>query len=740
MKIIHFWAVVAMLYPAVLCGQITGSVTDQNQIPLPGAHLFWVATGHGVSADSNGFFSIVQHNHDGNQLVASYVGFKPDTVTLSGAQSVSFTLQPDGELTEVEIRGRQTGVRIDNENIAKIEAITQTELEKAACCDLAGCFETQTTVQPQTTDVLTNAKELRISGLSGVYNQILYDGMPMIQGLTYTYGITAMPGTMVNNIFVSKGANSVLQGYESISGQINVDTKDPGEGETVLLNAYLNNFGESQYNANLSLGKGDFKNLTAAHVVQPARVTDNQGDGFMDLPQLTRYKVLNKTKYRDENDLGFHSELTLSYMDEQRIGGQTGFDYQTDRGTENTYGQTSNIQQPEIWSKSGYKFNDRHHTDLFVSAFGQNREAYFGALRYSAQQENVHLRLQHEYQYGENNDIKLGASYRYLQLNENIQINDTRTGRDYGGDYLRKDNIPGVFAENTMSMLNDKLIWTAGVRADHHQIYGTRFTPRTFVKYDIRPGTVIRANAGTGWRLANVFSEHIGLLASSRNVIFEEELQPEEAVNYGVSLTHKFSTDNLSGLITLDYYETRFQNQIFPDFDADPTVALLYNHRDKSISRSYQAELMLTFYERLEWKTGYVFLDVFREVEGEKRLLPFNARHRVMSALSYEPLNEKFHIDFNWHLFGKKRLPDTRSNPEEFQRPDFSRVFSTLSAQFTYNLGKLELYAGCENIFNYRQRFPILGYQDPFGEYFDTSFIWGPVRGREIYGGLRFSI
>lgn len=739
MKIFNL-CVLAVLYPVISWAQITGKVTNHNNFPLPGAHVYWAGTAHGVSADSTGNFSIVQHQNDGELLVASYVGFKPDTVKVVAGKAVIFSLQPGKEITAVEIQGRQTGVRIDNDNAVKIETITQTELEKAACCDLAGCFETQTTVQPQTTDVLTNAKELRISGLSGVYNQILYDGMPMIQGLTYTYGITAVPGTMVNNIYVSKGANSVLQGYESISGQINVDTKDPDEGEKLLLNAYLNNFGESQYNANYSMVKKDISNLTSAHVVQPARVTDNQGDGFMDLPRLTRYKIMNKTKYRNETDLGFHSELMFSYMDEKRIGGETGFDYETDRGTENAYGQTSHIQQPEFWSKSGYKFNANHHTDLFISAFGQNREAYFGALRYNARQENVHLRLQHEYSYGTNHNLKAGASYRYMQLNENIEINDTRTQRDYGGDYLRKDNIPGVFAENSFSFLDEKLIWTAGIRADHHQIHGTRFTPRTFVKYDIRPGTIIRANAGTGWRLANVFSENIGLMASSRNVIFREELQPEEAVNYGVSLTHKFSTDNLSGLITLDYYETRFQNQIFPDFDADPTRAILYNHRDKSISRSYQAELMLTFYERVEWKTGYVFLDVFREVEGEKRLLPFNARHRVMSALSYRPLNDKFHIDFNWHLFGKKRLPDTRQNPEEYQRPDFSRVFSTLSGQFTYNFGKFEVYAGCENIFNYRQRFPILGYGDPFGEYFDTSFIWGPVRGREIYGGLRFKI
>ena len=734
--------VLPILFSAILTAhEITGTVTDKNGNPLPGANLFWIKNFAGVVADSNGAFTI-NHNGDetGDLLAASYVGYKTDTINVSGKKRINFRLTLSAEMDEVEISDKRAGIVVSNRDKIKTEQITQTELEKAACCDLAGCFETQTTVQPQTTDVLSEAKELRIAGLSGVYNQILFDGLPAVQGLTYTYGLSSMPGTLIDNIYVSKGANSVLQGYESISGQINVEPKDPDTGEKLLLNAYGNNFGESQYNANVSTVGEKWSNLTSAHVTQPARVTDNQGDGFMDLPRITRYMLLNKTKYRDEEDLGFHTEFNVRYLNSNRIGGQTDFNPETDKGSTDRYGRTAQINQPEVWSKSGYRYNEKHHTDFYASAFQHRRNSYFGALHYDALQTNAYFRLQHEYRYGSGNDIKFGTSYRYLNLEEDITINEDRTGRNYGGNYLRQDRIPGIYAENTLSMLEGNLIWTAGLRSDHHQIHGNRITPRTFVKYDLSPKTTIRANAGTGWRMTNLFSEQIGLLASSRNIIFTEELKPEEAVNYGINITRKFDREQFSGYVSFDYYETRFQNQIFPDFDADPREAIIYNHTGKSVSRSYQAEFLLNFLERFEVKTGYIFLDVHREVEGEKRLLPFNPRHKVVSAFSYEPLHEKFHLDFNWHLFGRKRLPDTRSNPEQYQRPDFSPVFSLLNAQFTYNFGKFEVYAGCENIFNYRQRFPILGWQDPFGEHFDTSFIWGPVRGREMYAGLRFRL
>lgn len=720
---------------------IQGNVTNSENKPLAGANVYWLGTTVGVITGSEGAFEISQKGITSKKLVASYVGYTADTLHIDQQSTVTFRLKPAGALNEVLIEGQRAGVEISDLNPIKTEKITQVELEKAACCDLAGCFETQTTVQPQVTNVVTNSKELRILGLSGVYNQVLIDGFPMIQGLSYTYGISSVPGSMVDNIYVSKGANSVLQGFESISGQINVETKDPDKTDRLFINLYLNNFMERHLNANYAFKKGKWSNLTAVHTVQAANRIDRDQDNFLDLPLLTRYLVSNKWKYGNQNKKGWNSTIGFRYLNEQRIGGQTLFKADSDAGSSQIYGQQVTIHQPEFWAKSGYRFNDKHNIVLFTSGFAQNQSSYFGTVKYEAQQRNFYSNLQYELTYGKH-DLKTGVSFRHLNLKEDISFTDSLPLRTYAGNYQRIENIPGVFAENTMRLFKDKLSWIAGIRGDHHNEFGYQLTPRTLLKYDINPKTILRGSIGTGWRTVNLFSENIGLLVSSRDILFTEPLQPEKAVNFGVNLTRKFETKNeqLSGYFSIDYYRTNFQNQIFPDYDADPTQALIQNFTGRSISNGLQTELYLKLFKRFEVKAGHGFLDVYRETNGLKTLLPFNPRHKVLGSLSYKPTSEKFHIDMNMHWYGTQRLPNTQSNPVEFQRPDFSAPFTIVNAQFTYKFKQIDVYVGCENIFDFRQLQPIISWQNPFSPFFDTSSVWGPTRGREFYLGARFRV
>lgn len=734
--------IVGWLFPFVISAQIiSGTVNNDKNEALIGATVHWIGTTVGVATGNHGEFQISSDAILNKKLIARYVGYAPDTLTITNQSFVEFRLTETNALGEVIVEGQRDGVIISDSNPIKTEQITQTELGKSACCDLAGCFETQTTVQPQTTNVITNSKELRILGLSGVYTQVLIDGFPMIQGLSYTYGISSIPGTLVDNIYVSKGANSVLQGFESIGGQINVETKDPDKTERLLLNAYMNNFLEKHVNANYAFKKGKWSNLTAFHTVQPANKIDRDNDNFLDLPLLTRYMISNKWKYGNENNTGWSSQIGVRFFNEQRIGGQTSFNPESDKGSNSVYGQSVNINQPEFWTKTSYRINEKHNIVLFASAFHQQQNSFFGTVKYKAQQTNFYGNVQYELTYAKH-ELKTGISYRHLKLNEDVAFTESLLARTYAGNYQRLENIPGLFAENILRFFQNKLTWIAGVRGDNHNQFGFHFTPRTLLKYDIAPKTIVRANLGTGWRTVNLFSENIGLLVSSRDIIFSEQLQPEKAVNSGFNLTQKFETknNNLSGYFSADYYRTEFQNQIFPDYDSDPTKAIIQNFRGRSVSNGFQAELYLKIYKRFELKTGYNFLDVYREIGDTKQLLPFNPRHKFLTTFSYKPLSNKFHFDMNIHWYGEQRLPDTRSNPIEFQRPDFSKPYTIVNAQFTYNFKKFEVYAGCENVFDFRQQQPIISWQDPFSPYFDTSSVWGPTRGREIYVGLRFKL
>jgi outer membrane receptor for ferrienterochelin and colicin len=738
---IRYIIIIAFFFPSILIAQtFNGKVTNNKNEPLVGANVNWAGTTIGSSADSQGEFEITLQGITDKRLVISYVGYESDTITITNQTTVNVQLVETATLNEVEVKGKRPGTFISSINPIKTEVITQVELTKAACCDLAGCFNTQGSVQPTTTNIVTNAKELRILGLSGVYNQILIDGMPLIQGLTYTYGVSTIAGTLVDNIYISKGANSVLQGYESISGQINVELKEPDNCEKFLFNAYTNNFLEKQFNANYSHKWKKWSTLVAAHTTQPANNFDRDKDTFLDLPLLTRYSFYNKWKYGNQNDWGWHSRIGLRYVDEKRIGGQTDFNSLTDEGTTNSYGQTVQFSQPELHSKTGYRMNDTHHFLFFASAFQQDQTSYFGTSRYKGDQTNVYANLQYELNWDKDHILKTGISYRYLNLDENISFTQDSLNRTYAGQYLKEEKISGIFAENTFNWNDNKLVLITGLRLDNHNTFGLYLTPRFLLKYNLTESTTARVSVGTGWRTVNLFSENINLLASSRDVIITEELKPERAVNYGVNLTQKIYGENVETQLTLDFYRTQFQNQIFPDYDTEPTKAYISNFTGTSISNGFQAEVGFQFFERVGTKITYNYLDVYRTIDRTKFVLPFNSTHRITGTFSYQPISKNWHFDMNLHWYGEQRLAKTSSNPPEYQLPETSNPYTVVNAQFTKSWKRLELYAGCENIFDFRQKQPILSWQNPFSPYFDTSTVWGPTRGREIYVGLRFKI
>lgn len=737
----HFSLFFILFLPMVSFSQtIKGTVTNSENEPLVGANIHWVETAIGTSTDRNGQFEISQQGIVDKQVVVSYVGYESDTISISNQKEIDIQLNESNTLGEVTVKDRRSDSFVSDINPIKTEVITQGELTKAACCDLAGCFNTQGSVQPTTTNIVTNAKELRILGLSGVYNQILIDGMPLIQGLSYTYGVSTIPGTLVESIYVAKGANSVLQGFESISGQINVTLKEPDNTDQFLFNAYMNSFLEKQFNANYSLNLNQWSTLFAAHTTQPANEFDRDKDNFLDLPQLTRYTLYNKWKYGNQNEWGWHSRISLRYVNEQRIGGQTDFIPSTDSGTTNSYGQTVQFSQPELYTKTGYKVDDKHHFLLFASAFYQDQTSYFGTTRYQANQTNAYANLQYELSWNQAHSLKAGFSYRHLNLDENIYFSPDSLHRTYAGTYLKKEQIPGIFAENTFNWKDQNMTLITGLRLDKHNSFGWFFTPRVLFRYNLSENTTARISAGTGWRTLNLFSENINLLASSRDVIITEELKPEQALNYGANLTHKIFGTNVEAQLTFDFYRTQFINQIFPDYNTAPTKAYISNFTGTSISNGFQAELGLEFFQRVGSKMVYNYLDVYRIIEGEKVQLPFNSTHRFTGTFSYQPLHKKWHFDMNLHWYGEQHLAKTNTNPAEYQLPTTSQPFTHVDAQFTKNWKRLELYAGCENLFDFRQKQPILSWENPFGPYFDTSSVWGPTRGREFYLGLRYRI
>lgn len=722
-----------------------GEITDFNKQTLPSANVHWDGTKKVATADEKGVFSI-EFPKDTAQLplklIANFSGLC-DTFEIDDLHAF-WTLKMDANVTlqEVQVFDEKKGAYISQLQPIKTEIINRVELRKAACCDLAGCFETQSTVQPQTTNILTNAKELRILGLSGVNNQVLVDGLPTIQGLTYTYGISTIPGSMLDNIWVVKGANSVLQGYENMVGQITVFPREGGTAEPFTADLLVNNFGEKHLNAAAAIKKEKWTNYLAVHTSQPANKFDRDDDGFLDLPLLTRYSVYNKWRFRKENERGFSTFIGVRLIDEKRVGGQKNFDPETDKGSTRAYGQVTQFQQSEVFTKTGYRFDDNQKVSLLASSVRHDQQSWFGLVRYQPVQNHHYANLQYELFFGKKrqNDLKTGVSYRFLDIDERISFASDTVKRTFAGNYLKTEKVPGVFVETIFKSLDEK--WTAitGVRADNHNTFGWFVTPRMLLKFQAAKNTDLRASVGSGWRTVNLFSENINLLTSNRDLVFQENLRPEKSINAGANATQKWTIEKVDFVATLDFYHTRFQNQFFPDYDSRPDVAVIANFTKKSVSNGLQAEVMADVNKRLNLRFAYNFLDVYREIDGEKVLLPFNARHRFLAVASLHSAKPLWQIDLNVHRYGEQRLPNSEALPDELRQPGFSKPFTVASLQYTHTFKNFEAFAGCENLADFRQKRPIVGYEKPFGPYFDTSFAWGPTRGREFYAGVRIRL
>ncbi len=227
------YLMIALLALAPVFGyaQISGTVsTFQNEksSPLPGANVFWEGTTIGTTTDKDGKYAL-EKVAETNTLVVSFIGYKTQTkIVISRKGTMNFILLPEGSnLSEVDVVGRVDATMVDLKRADLTYKIDDKELRKAACCNLSESFETNASVDVTFTDAVTGTRQIEMLGLAGKYALIQRENIPFARGLNANMGLTYIPGPFVQGIQVTKGLSSVINGYESITGQINVDLYKP---------------------------------------------------------------------------------------------------------------------------------------------------------------------------------------------------------------------------------------------------------------------------------------------------------------------------------------------------------------------------------------------------------------------------------------------------------------------------------------------------------------------------------
>jgi outer membrane receptor for ferrienterochelin and colicins len=647
------------------------------------------------------------------------------------------------KLSEVKVIKKRKGIQKSFTVTSNTAIITSKELLKAACCNLAESFETNPSIDVNFSDALTGTKQIKMLGLTSPYLMITEENIPSVRGASQAYGLSFTPGTWVESIQITKGAGSVVNGYESISGQINTELLKPINDIPFFLNAYGSSDSRFELNTHFNTKISD-KWSSSLFLHGNTRVTkkDMNGDGFLDNPLAKQINILNRYQYYNP-EKGWVSFINFRYMNDKKQTGELSFDPNKDKGTTNYWGSEINTERLDVSTKLGYIFKDMPYQSIgFQNAFNNhNQQSYFGLNQYNIKQSSYYSNLIFNSIIDNTmNKFAAGLNFTYDKYQEFVNTND----------YSRIDNSVGAFFEYTYDN-SDNFSVILGGRIDYHNRLGTFFTPRLHLRYNPWEKGVLRFSAGRGKRSANIFAENQALFASSRNFDIADStgkiygLNPEIAWNYGLSFTQAFMLFGKSADVGFDFYRTDFQNQVIVDLMQSPQEVSFYNLNGKSFANSLQVEFNYELIKHLNFRSAYKFYDIQTDYISGRFQKPMQAKHRFFGNLEYETHIDdqgkqwKFDYTFNW--VGKQQLPNTATNQIQDRLPEFSPSYSLMNAQITKTFSStFEVYLGGENIGNYKQEKAILGSDNPFGPNFDASIVYAPVFGQMYYAGLRFKI
>ena len=622
------------------------------------------------------------------------------------------------ELREVTVTANGVN-RVRASAVGNTEIISSKELLRAACCNLGESFTTNPSVDVNYADAATGARQIRLLGLSGTYVQMLTENIPNYRGLATPFALGYIPGPWMQSIQVSKGASSVKNGHESITGQINVEFKKPQATPFADANLYYNTKGKLEANlgGNLQLSKR-WSTALLGHYEMPGKAHDANGDGFADMPKIKQGLLQSRWAWMGDY---YIFQASVKGLKEHREGGQLAHHSPL---TTHPYLIDITNERYEAFVKNAYIFNEEHASNvaLILSGSLHHADAEYGQKSYHADQRNGYASLMFETDFSEHHSLSTGVSLNYDYLSE-----------------FPSETTPGLYAQYTYK-LGERLVVMGGLRWDHSSIYGGFLTPRMHLKYSPNGFLTLRGSIGKGWRTVHPLAENHYLLASGRHVVVDPDLDQEEAWNYGLSAALSIPVGEKKLELNAEYYYTTFLHQAVIDFDADPHTVRFSNLDGESYSHTWQAEASYPLFEGFTLTATYRRSNVKSTYGGVLNEKPLTNKYKGLVTASYAPGLGKWQFDVTLQLNGGGRMPTPYATADGFPSwPARYKGYEQLSAQITRFFRFWSIYVGGENITNFKQKIPVIGADDPWGPNFDSTLIWGPVHGTIGYIGIRLN-
>lgn len=744
-ELYRFAFLVCLLFVPVMMNAQSSSITLQGiilekaknntEIGVQGAKV-WASKQTYTFTEKDGKFTLEMPDSI-KKIVMIFSHIGTDTIAITDpTKEIRIVYPIFKQLKDVVIGQKKFSTEISLLNIQKIENISGKELLKAACCNLGESFETTPSVDVAFTDAVTGYRQIQLLGLAGPYTLITRENIPEVRGLASITGLTFTPGQWIEGMQLSKGTGSVVNGYEGLAGQINIELRKPMEGAQQFYNIYQSAQGRSEANTYLRFEPKErlYGNLFVHGKSQWLKMDQNK-DQFIDQPIGNSIILSNRWIWFGKK--GRELQLGAKYNNTNNWGGEINFNPSENTMNSTLWGMKLKTSRLDAWSKIG-KVDERKpwkSMGLQLGYTNHRQDQEFGRKLYNADEQSLYANYIYQSIINNTNRvIKIGATVSYIDRNENVHTSN----------YVTNEIVSGIFSEYS-HIFSKKVNAVLGARIDYHNLYGLYWTPRLHIRYAPTEQLAFRGSFGKAYRTATIFAENLGLFASNRSIVIQSsqtngayQLKNEEAINTGINATYKFKLNYQPGTFTVDYYYTYFLNQVLSDWE-DPRAIVFYNSTKPTYAHSMQVQLDYAPIRKFDVRLAYRYHNVqatYRNVLMQK---PLNAMHRAFINLSYQT-RSKWSFDYTFQLTGKKRLPNTSSNPEVYQLPTYSPVFTTMNLHLNKAFKKgIEIYGGVENVLNYMQANAILDSEHPFGNYFDASIIWGPTMGRTIYAGLRYT-
>ncbi|MGM9796114.1 MAG: TonB-dependent receptor plug domain-containing protein [Parabacteroides sp.] len=635
------------------------------------------------------------------------------------------TTTPDSIFSEQELQGVVVKAASGTKSLYRInntEIIGQSQLIRAACCNLGESFTTNPSVDVSYSDAATGARQIKLLGLSGTYVQMLTENIPNLRGASIPYALGYVPGPWMQSIQVSKGAASVKNGYESLTGQIDVEFLKPQGTDGVRGNLYLDSKLRQEANVDGSVHLNDrLSTSLLLHVENRQTDHDGNGDGFLDMPKLRQYNLMHRWAYVSS---GFISQLAVRLLNDKRESGMSTHHHTSTVPAYKVYVQTNRYEAQ--W-KNAILFQDDHNSNIALMLHGSWHDAdnRFGHTLYDVTQKNGYAQLLFESDLTEQHNLAVGASVNHDYYKEWIE-SEAIAYPDRSRD---AETTSGFYAQYTYKW-GEKLTLMPGLRWDYSNRYGGFLTPRLHVKFTPVEALTLRASAGKGYRSPHALAENSPMLASGRTFYLSDDLKQEEVWNYGLSGSFNLSVAGKDLALNAEYYYTHFLNQLVINVDGSKgahTVSF-ENLEGKSYSHTLQVDATYPFFEGFTATAAYRYNDVRTTYDNVLRRRPLTSRYKGLITLSYKTPLELWQFDLTGQLNGKGELYDHTEYPTYFQ----------LQAQVTREFRHFSIYIGGENLTNYRMKSPVIHASDPWSPAFDATQVWGPTDGAMAYIGLRF--